>query len=94
MNIYNLLVEIQRGNEEACCMILGKFEGLIKKYARKLAYEDAEQDIICYFIELMYKFPIKKFREDDEGKIVVYITKSIYHEYVRLLKQLIIEYSV
>ncbi len=89
MKIYNLLVIAQRGDKESCYAILESFEGLIKKYAKKLSYEDAEQDVICYFIELIYKFPLEKFREDDEGKVVAYITKCIYHEYIRLLKQVV-----
>ena len=67
MKLYNLLVRAQRGDKESCYVILEKFERLTKKYSRKLAYEDAEQDVICYFIELIYTFPLEKFREDDEG---------------------------
>ena len=93
MKIYNLLVRAQRGDKESCYVILEKFERLTKKYSRKLAYEDAEQDVICYFIELIYTFPLEKFREDDEGKIVVYITKCIYHEYIRLVKQIVLQKS-
>lgn len=93
MKIYDLLVKAQRGDKESCYAILEKFERLTKKYSRKLSYEDAEQDVICYFIELIYTFPLEKFREDDEGKIVVYITKCIYHEYVRLLKQIVLQKS-
>lgn len=93
MKLYNLLVRAQRGDKESCYVILEKFERLTKKYSRKLAYEDAEQDVICYFIELIYTFPLEKFREDDEGKIVVYITKCIYHEYIRLVKQIVLQKS-
>ena len=93
MKIYDLLVSAQSGDKESCYAILAKFERLIKKYSRKLSYEDAEQDVICYFIELIYKFPLEKFREDDEGKVVVYITKCIYHEYIRLLKQIVLQKS-
>ncbi len=89
MGIYYLIIDAKERKKEASLAIISKFGNLLKKYARKLSYEDAEQDLTCYFIELIYFFPIEMFREEDEGKIVGYITKCIYHEYIRLLKQLI-----
>lgn len=89
MKLRDLLVLARNGEKEACLAMLQRFDGLIRKYTKKLLYEDAEQDLICYFIELICTFPIEKFGEEDEGRIVVYITKSIHNEYIHLLKLLI-----
>lgn len=89
MDLYNLMYHAQQGNQECCYAIIQKFEKLIKKYARKLSYEDAEEDLICFVVELIQLFPLENFSEKDEGKIVTYIVNSIRHRYIFLLKRLI-----
>lgn len=87
MSIYELLKKAQEGDQDCCCLTIGKFEGLIKKYAKKLSYEDAENDLICYFVELIYTLPLQKFKEGEEGRIVSYISSSIVNHYYFLLKR-------
>lgn len=89
MELYELMSCAQQGNQECCYAIIKKFEKLIKKYARKLSYEDAEEDLICFVVELIQLFPLKNFRRDDEGKIVTYIANSVKNRYFFLLKRMI-----
>lgn len=89
MSIYKLLEKACKKDQNCCYIIIMKFDNLIKKYARKLSYEDAENDLICYFVELIYTFPLHKFNEKDEGRIVSYISNCITNYYYFLLKKLI-----
>ena len=91
MELYELILLAKKHEQKALCILMEKFKNLLKKYARKLMYEDAENELHLFFIELIYDFPIEKFGEKDEGKIVVYINRCIYHEYIFLLKKLIDE---
>lgn len=89
MSIYELLKKAQERDQDCCYLIIRRFKGLIKKYAKKLSYEDAENDLVCYFVELIYTFPLQKFREDEEGRIISYISSCIVNRYYFLLKKII-----
>ncbi len=89
MELYNLILLAKKHEQQAICILLDKFRNLLRKYANRLMYEDAENELHLFFIELIYRFPIEKFREEDEGRIVVYINKCIHHEYIFLLKKII-----
>ena len=39
--------------------------------------EDGYNELLVFFIELLKKFPVKKFSSEKEGPLVVYIQKSI-----------------
>ena len=82
-NIYDAIVSIQLGNKEYISAVLNRFKGYIKKYAYKLNYEDAEQDLIVFFIDLLYRIKITEVSTND-GALVKYFTKAIYHEYIHL----------
>lgn len=52
----------QRDDEDAMLYLITRFEKLIRKYARKLQYEDAENDLILDFIELIKTLDVKKIK--------------------------------
>lgn len=52
---YNLLVKAQLGNQEAMLELINRFQPLLKKYARKMEYDDAYEDCVLFFIELIKK---------------------------------------
>ncbi len=49
----------QRDDENAMLYLITRFEKLFRKYARKLQYEDAENDLILDFIELIKTLDVK-----------------------------------
>jgi len=75
----------QEGNQEAQERLLLKFNPLIIKYSRKLFWEDAYQDLILDFIELIHHLPLDTLRSTEDGHLVNYIARSIRHAYIKQL---------
>jgi RNA polymerase sigma factor (sigma-70 family) len=85
--LYTLIKESQSGNKETLMQVINKFIPLIKKYARKLNYEDADTDLIIAFIKIVYFLPVNENTKEDKI-IVSYIAKGIRNEYIRLSKKI------
>lgn len=49
-----LILNAQLGNQDALLAIIEKFKPINMKYARKLNYEDAYEDLILFNIECQY----------------------------------------
>jgi len=79
----------QKGNQQAVLDLVSKFSPAIKKYARKLETEDAYYDLQVEFLNLILHLNCDKLREMGDGAMVQYLSKSIYHAYIKLLRQLI-----
>jgi len=45
------------GDRDAALKMIQQFQPLLQKYSRKLGYEDAYNDLILFFIELISKIP-------------------------------------
>lgn len=76
-----LLEELKRaqsGDDQAMLNLISKFLPLIKKYARKLGYEDAANDLIVDFIEFVSKWNLNNFYQSSDGAVVKYIAHSLY----------------
>ena len=83
-----LIILAKQKDQEAILKLIDKFNPLLKKYAYLLKYEDALQDLIIFFIDLLYKIPDSLLQNYNEGKIVVYIEKSVKHQYVYMSKKI------
>lgn len=84
-----LLEEVERaksGNNESMMNLIHRFFPLIKKYGRKLGYEDATEDVIVDFLEFISKWNLNSFCQSSDGAVVKYIVQSLYHIYVARLK--------
>ena len=67
-----LLEELKRaqsGDDQAMLNLISKFLPLIKKYARKLGYEDAANDLIVDFIEFVSKWNLNNFYQSSDGEV-------------------------
>lgn len=81
------IIGAKHGSAEAMEDLLTQFEPILKKYSKKLFWEDAFQDMTLSFIELIHKFPLERMRSKDDGSLVKYIARSIYNIYVMYLDQ-------
>lgn len=75
----------QRDDEDAMLYLITRFEKLIRKYARKMQYEDAENDLTLDFIELIKTLDIKKLNNSSDGAVVNFLVQSTYHFYLKRL---------
>ena len=85
MNISDLIAESQNGNNDATLLLIEKFKPLLKKYAYKLYYEDAYYDLLVDFIDMIHDINLDHIYDKGEGKMVVYIYKSINSSFIKRL---------
>ncbi|MGL4731300.1 MAG: sigma-70 family RNA polymerase sigma factor [Clostridium sp.] len=87
MNLTDIILEYQNGNNDIILCILEKFKFSIKKFSKKLNYECAETDLNIYLIELIKKIEINKLKNKTDGAIVNYIYTSLSNKCSCLYKQ-------
>jgi len=83
--ITDLITKAQEGNEDATLLLIKKFNPLLNKYAFKLSYEDAYDDLLVNFIELIHNIRLDHIRNKDEGSMVSYICTSVRASYIKRL---------
>ena len=81
------IVRAQQGCSEEMEALIEKFEPILKKYSRKLFWEDALNDMTLAFIELVYALPLDKLRSTEDGALVNYIAAAVRNTYNAFLKQ-------
>ena len=64
--------------------IYDSFKKLISFYAMKLNFEDAESELILFFIELLYSLELKNFAYDSSESLKKYIAVCIRNHYIAL----------
>lgn len=80
----------KRRDAKAMEDIIDSFTPLIKKYSYWLDYDDAEQDLIVAFIEIIFAMPLRIISSDvrlSYARILSYIKKSMYRRYILLSVQ-------
>ncbi|GFI16016.1 hypothetical protein IMSAGC009_01177 [Lachnospiraceae bacterium] len=58
--LFKLIERAQKNDKLAMLEMIERFKPLLKKYAAKLKYEDAYDDILLYFIERIKNFNLEK----------------------------------
>lgn len=69
---YQMIHEVQEGNEDSMLELINDFKPLFKKYAHKLNKDDAENDFTAYFIELIRKIPLNGFHGEHADKKILF----------------------
>lgn len=83
----DLVVMAQKGDKDAMLELINKFTPLLKKYAVKLGYEDADADIVLYYIELIKAINLSRLTCQNDEVIVSYINRSIINFYKKGIKK-------
>lgn len=73
----------QENREGILNQLLQEFLPLNKKYASMLRYEDALSDMQLDFIKLIRNFKVDSFYHREDKYVLGYITKSVYHAYLK-----------
>ena len=85
--LINLVKSAQSGDKNAMLKLISQFKPLLKKYSYFLNTDDAIQDLTAFFIELLYKIPLSLLQDENEGKLITYIEKSVKRQYIYLSKK-------
>lgn len=72
--------------ESAVLELVSHFNNLLRKYANYLRYEDAYNDLLVFFLELIQGDAIKSITGKDDKIITSYIYKSVRSKYIKLSK--------
>jgi RNA polymerase sigma factor (sigma-70 family) len=80
-----LIIQFQKGDNRGAEIIIEKFMPLLKKYAYKLNYEDAYDDIIVDFLALLLHIKLDSLHSIDDGALTVYFQRSIHSFYIKRL---------
>lgn len=86
--ICRLLAKAQQGDEEVMLELINRFQPLLKKYAKKLRYDDAYEDCLLFFIELVKTVDLKKLNITKDQAVVSYIKVSVTHFYSKKTRRL------
>ena len=66
--------------------ILGIFKTLINYYAKRLECDDGQQELILFFVELLFSIDTEKFESDSSNSLARYIAVAIRNKYIELSK--------
>lgn len=89
--ICRLLVRAQKGDQKAMLELISRFQPLLKKYAKKLGYDDAYEDCLLFFIELVKGMDLNKLSDLKDQAVVSYIKVSVSHFYGKKVRKMIEE---
>lgn len=79
----------QAGDKESINKLIEKFQPLLRKYAYKLSYEDAYEDLLLYFIELILSLKSSILSNTNDARLVSYISKGVQNQYCHFIKKYI-----
>lgn len=70
--VYTNVLFAKVGNSEILMELIKQFKPLLKKYAWKLGYEDAYEDLQLEFIKLIKEFPTETLSVKNDAGVVSY----------------------
>nr|WP_312580050.1 sigma-70 family RNA polymerase sigma factor [Sedimentibacter sp.] len=85
--LYELFKMGQEGDEKAKLELYKIFLPRIKKFGRKLFYEEAETDITIFLLEFINKANLEKFQNRTDEEIDSYMYKVFKNKYINILRQ-------
>ena len=75
----DLVKKAQENDKEAMLKLIEQFAPLLRKYSRKLNYEDSYEEMTLFFIELIKSLRLDKLSCTEDGVITAYINVSVRH---------------
>ena len=85
--IFDDICKSKNGDKDAMLSLIKRFDPLIKKYGRKLETEDGYNDMVAEFLGILSRFNCESIVGRQDGAMVTYIEKAVYHAYTKLLRQ-------
>ena len=85
--IYKELFRAQHGEMVAMQSLLERFRPLIRKFARYLRTEDAEQDLGLALIVLVLNLHIDELKSTNDAVLLAYFKRALQRSYIALAKK-------
>ena len=85
--IWDIILRSKSGDDNATLELIEKFKPLLRKYAYHLGYDDAYNDLLIDFIELIHNIRLAQLRDRSEGNMAAYICMSVRSSYIRRSKE-------
>lgn len=85
----DLMKRAQMGDEDAMLKLIERFRPLFRKYAIKLNYEDAYEDIVLFFIEFIHTVRLDDISSHKDEILVSYINTSVINFYNKKIHKVI-----
>lgn len=51
-----LIADAQNGNQDAVVQLVHRFIPIVKKYSGRMGYEEADADLIAWFVNAVHKY--------------------------------------
>lgn len=83
----DLITQSHSGNADATIALINKFNPLIKKYAYQLHEDDAYDDLLVDFIQLIHNIDLDKIHNRCDGCLVSYISRAMRCAFIKESKQ-------
>lgn len=85
--LYELIENAQNNNNNALYTVIQNFSPTIKKFSKKLNYEEAETDLTIFLITLIKKMNLSYFYLKGDGVLVNYIHSAIKNKYIDIYRK-------
>lgn len=89
--ICKLVEKAQLEDKDAMQELINRFQPLLRKYARKLGYDDAYEDCLLFFIELIKNMNLQRLKDRNDQAAVAYIRVSVVNFYKKRICKIIEE---
>lgn len=83
----DLITKSHSGNTDATLALINKFNPLIKKYAYQLHEDDAYDDLLVDFVQLIHDIDLEKIHNQCDGCLVSYIGRAMKCAFIKKSKQ-------
>ncbi len=84
----DLIALSQSGDTDATLELVNKFNPLLRKYAFNLNFDDAYDDLLLDFLEILNNVHLNNLTNCSEGILVSYIHKSLFNSYIKESKRI------
>ena len=85
--ICDLLAKAQANDNDALLELIDLFQPLLRKYARKLNYDDAYEDCVLFFIELTRSINLYRLHGQMDEVAAAYIKTSVINFYNKRIQK-------
>lgn len=84
--LIQLITKVQNKNKKSMMELIEKFNPLLYKFTYHLGYDDAYQDLLVGFIELINNLNLGNLKNTGDCFLLSYIKNSVYRNYISLSK--------